>query len=98
MFSGGSSVLIFSYGLEYETVPIALFYRIEGQGARDLFRGSYTMKIQEFRIKKALEEKLKKEAKLRRFVNWYNWVKPHKGIGNLTSGEKLLEYFYPEKL
>ena len=39
-FSGGSSVLISPYGLEYEAVPIALFYRIEGQGARDLFRGS----------------------------------------------------------
>ena len=29
----------------------------------------------------------------RRFVNWYNWVEPHKGIENLTRGEELLEYF-----
>lgn len=35
---------------------------------------------------------------LKRFVNWYNTVKPHKGINNLTPEEKLLEYFYPEEL
>lgn len=34
----------------------------------------------------------------RRFVNRYNREKPHKGIGNLTPGEKLLEYLYPETL
>ncbi len=27
-----------------------------------------------------------------------NRVKPHKGIGNLTPGEKLPEYVYPRKL
>lgn len=35
---------------------------------------------------------------LKRFVNWYNTVKPHAGIGGSTPEEKLLEYFYPEKL
>lgn len=35
---------------------------------------------------------------LKRFVNWYNTVKPHKGIAGLTPEEKLLEYFYPQKL
>ena len=35
---------------------------------------------------------------LKRFVNWYNTVKPHKGINGLTPKEKLLEYFYPEKI
>jgi len=29
---------------------------------------------------------------------FYNWVKPHKGIDGLTPGEKLIIYFYPEKL
>jgi len=28
-------------------------------------------------------------------VNYYNTVKPHKGIDNLTPMEKLIEYFYP---
>jgi transposase InsO family protein len=35
---------------------------------------------------------------LKRFINYYNWVKPHKGINNATPGEKLLDYFYPEKV
>ena len=35
---------------------------------------------------------------LKRFVNWYNTVKPHAGIGGLTPEEKLLEYFYPDEL
>jgi transposase InsO family protein len=32
------------------------------------------------------------------FVNYYNTVKPHKGIGNLTPMEKLINYFYPKEL
>jgi len=35
---------------------------------------------------------------LKRYVNYYNWVKPHKGIDGLTPGEKLLNYFYPDIL
>jgi transposase InsO family protein len=35
---------------------------------------------------------------LKRFINYYNWVKPHKGIDGLTPGEKLLDYFYPDIL
>ena len=31
---------------------------------------------------------------LARFVNYYNWVKPHKSLGNLTPGEKLCLYFF----
>jgi transposase InsO family protein len=34
----------------------------------------------------------------RRFVNFYNGVRPHKAIGGLTPEEKLIQYFYPEKL
>ena len=39
-----------------------------------------------------------RQNELRRFINFYNGVRPHKGIGGLTPEEKLLEYFYPEKL
>jgi hypothetical protein len=31
-------------------------------------------------------------------VNYYNTVKPHKGIENMTPIEKLIQYFYPENL
>lgn len=39
-----------------------------------------------------------RHQELIRFVNWYNTVKPHKGIENLTPLEKLIQYFYPTKL
>ena len=39
-----------------------------------------------------------RQNELRRFINYYNEVKPHKGIGGLTPEEKLIQYFYPAKL
>ena len=39
-----------------------------------------------------------RKLELIRFVNYYNTVKPHKGINNLTPMEKLIEYFYPTEL
>lgn len=39
-----------------------------------------------------------RKQELIRFVNYYNTVKPHKGIGNLTPLEKLTNYFYPQEL
>jgi len=39
-----------------------------------------------------------RKQELIRFVNYCNTVKPHKGIDNLTPMEKLISYFYPEKL
>lgn len=39
-----------------------------------------------------------RRVELIRFVNYYNTVKPHKGINNLTPFEKLINYFYPDKL
>ena len=39
-----------------------------------------------------------RHTSLIRFINYYNTVKSHKGIDNLTPYEKLIEYFYPEKL
>lgn len=33
-----------------------------------------------------------------RFVNFYNTVKPHKGIESMTPMEKLINYFYPDEI
>lgn len=35
---------------------------------------------------------------LKRFVNWYNTVKPHKGIDNMTPYEVIEQFYYPEKV
>ena len=39
-----------------------------------------------------------RQISLLRFINFYNTVKPHKGIDNMTPYEKLLEHFYGEKV
>jgi len=39
-----------------------------------------------------------RKTELKRFINFYNGVKPHKEIDGLTPEEKLLQYFYPDKL
>lgn len=39
-----------------------------------------------------------RKTELIRFINFYNTVKPHKGINNMTPLEKLLTYFYPTEL
>jgi transposase InsO family protein len=39
-----------------------------------------------------------RKNELKRFVNYYNWVKPHKGIDGMTPGEKLIDYFYPDSV
>lgn len=39
-----------------------------------------------------------RSTELIRFVNYYNSVKPHASIGGLTPMEKLLDYFFPDKL
>jgi transposase InsO family protein len=39
-----------------------------------------------------------RKQELIRFVNYYNTVKPHKGIGGRTPLEKLTDYFYPQEL
>lgn len=39
-----------------------------------------------------------RKKELIRFVNYYNTVKPHKGINSNTPMEQLMNYFYPEKL
>lgn len=39
-----------------------------------------------------------RKTELIRFINYYNTVKPHKGIDNQTPMEKLINYFYPTEL
>ena len=39
-----------------------------------------------------------RKNELKRFINYYNLVKPHKGIDGLTPIEKLIEYFFPESV
>ena len=39
-----------------------------------------------------------RRIQLRRFLNFYNNVKPHKGIHNLTPYEKLEKYFKQDML
>jgi len=39
-----------------------------------------------------------RHTELKRFINYYNTVKPHRSIANMTPLEKLLDYFYPEDL
>lgn len=39
-----------------------------------------------------------RKIELIRFINYYNTVKPHKGIDGMTPMEKLINYFYPAEL
>ena len=48
--------------------------------------------------KTSFKSRIHRRTELIRFVNYYNTVKPHKGIGNMTPLEKLIQYFYPEHL
>lgn len=48
--------------------------------------------------KTRFSSRVHRQQELIRFVNYYNTVKPHKGINNLTPMEKLVDYFYPTEL
>jgi len=39
-----------------------------------------------------------RKQELTRFVNYYNTVKPHKSLKNMTPMETLINYFYPQEL
>ena len=54
--------------------------------------------MEQWREKTEFQSSAHRKNELRRFVNYYNWVMPHKGIDGLTPGETLLEYFLPEAL
>lgn len=48
--------------------------------------------------KTTFKNRIHRKTELIRFVNYYNTVKGHKGINNMTPMEKLIQYFYPETL
>lgn len=55
--------------------------------------------IQDMWLKKTrFKSRVHRKQELIRFVNYYNLVKPHKGINNLTPMEYLINYFYPQEL
>lgn len=48
--------------------------------------------------KEIFRDRKSRQVSLLRFINFYNTVKPHKGIDNMTPYEKLIDYFYGEKV
>jgi hypothetical protein len=48
--------------------------------------------------KTQFKTRVHRKQELIRFVNYYNTVKPHKGINNIAPMEKLINYFYPKEL
>ena len=48
--------------------------------------------------KTKFKSRVHRKQELIRFVNYYNTVKPHKGINNQTPMEVLINYFYPQEL
>jgi transposase InsO family protein len=48
--------------------------------------------------KEIFQNRKARQISLLRFVNFYNTVKPHKGIDGMTPYEKLLDYFYGPKV
>lgn len=54
--------------------------------------------LQMWHRKTEFKNRQHRKLELIRFVNYYNTVKPHKGIDGMTPMEKLIEYFYPVEL
>jgi transposase InsO family protein len=55
--------------------------------------------VQDMWLKKTrFASRIHRKQELIRFVNYYNTVKPHKGINNRTPMEQLINYFYPQEL
>ena len=54
--------------------------------------------MQMWHCKTVFKNRAYRRIELIRFVNWYNTVKPCKGINNQTPVEQLINYFYPQKL
>jgi len=42
-------------------------------------------------------DRKQRQISLLRFINYYNTVKPHKGIDDMTPQEKLFEHFYGQQ-
>lgn len=99
-------------GTEYKGNPLKHeFMRLcETNGIEQSFTRPYTPRtngkaerviktIQDMWLKKTrFASRVHRKQELIRFVNWYNTVKPHKGINNLTPMEQLINYFYPQEL
>lgn len=99
-------------GTEYKGNPLKHeFMRLcEANGIQQSFTRPYTPRtngkaerviktIQDMWLKKTrFSSRTHRKQELIRFVNWYNTVKPHKGINNLTPMEQLINYFYPQEL
>jgi transposase InsO family protein len=54
--------------------------------------------IEMWHSKTRFKNRNQRKLELIRFVNYYNTVKPHKGINGQTPFEKLINYFYPIEL
>lgn len=48
--------------------------------------------------KTRFKDRTHRKQELVRFINYYNTVKPHKGINSRTPLEQLINYFYPQEL
>jgi len=54
--------------------------------------------MEQWHIKTKFKSRAHRQTELIRFVNWYNTVKPHRGLNNRTPLEQLTNYFYPIEL
>lgn len=54
--------------------------------------------LEQWHNKTTFNTRQHRKTELIRFINWYNTVKPHKGISGKTPLELLTEYFYPIEL
>ena len=63
---------------------------------RTKIRGTPLIRYMWYR-KTEFKSRVHRKQELIRFVNYYNTVKPHKGINNLTPLEKLIELFLPQR-
>ncbi len=54
--------------------------------------------LEQWHKKTIFNSRVHRKTELIRFVNWYNTVKPHRGIGGRTPLEQLTQYFYPTEL
>jgi len=54
--------------------------------------------IEQWHTKTVFKSRAHRQVELIRFINWYNTVKPHKGLNGKTPMEQLIEYFYPNEL
>lgn len=54
--------------------------------------------LEQWHYQTIFKSRTHRKVELIRFVNWYNTVKPHKGIENRTPMEQLINYFYPQEL